>query len=117
VGRVVEVSRDASGRTVVDSPARADERKELARRAAGETLARATRRTFLESIPAQFAGRVQPGPAASPYLEVSDGRRFILIPLSPETLALSGKTVDVSRDARGRFVGLHPRDRDHDRGR
>jgi hypothetical protein len=51
------------------------------------------------------------------YLEVSDGRRFILIPSSPETLALSGKTVDVSRDAQGRFVGLHPRDRDHDRGR
>jgi hypothetical protein len=52
-----------------------------------------------------------------PYLEVSDGRRFILIPASIETVALSGKTVDVSRDAQGRFLGLHPRDRDHDRGR
>ena len=117
VGRVVEVSRDASGRAVVESPPRADERQELARRAAGETLARATGRTFLETVPAHFGGRVQPGPAAMPYLEVSDGRRFILIPASIETVALSGKTVDVSRDAQGRFLGLRPRDRDHDRGR
>jgi hypothetical protein len=117
VGRVVEVSRDASGSAVVDSPARAKEREELARRAAGEALACATGRTFLETVPVHFRGRVQPGTALMPYLEVSDGRRFILIPSSPETLALSGKTVDVSRDAQGRFVGLRPRDRDHDRGR
>jgi hypothetical protein len=102
---------------VPDSPARAAERQELARRAAGETLARETGRTFLQTVPAQFGGRVQPGPAATPYLEVSDGVRFILIPSSPEARALSGRTVDVSRDAQGRFVGLHPRDRDHDRGR
>jgi type IV secretory pathway VirD2 relaxase len=119
VGRIVDVSRDASGRVVVvpDSPARAAERQELARRAAGETLARETGRTFLQTVPAQFGGRVQPGPAATPYLEVSDGVRFILIPSSPEARALSGRTVDVSRDAQGRFVGLHPRDHDHDRGR
>jgi type IV secretory pathway VirD2 relaxase len=117
VGRVVEVSRDASGRAVVKSPARAPERQELARRAAGEALAGATGRTFLETVPANFGGRVQPGPAGMPYLEVSDGRRFLLIPASIETVALSGKTVDVSRDARGRFLGLRPRDRGHDRGR
>ncbi|MGH7437410.1 MAG: DUF3363 domain-containing protein [Polyangiaceae bacterium] len=117
VGRVVDVSRDASGRVVVDSPAQAAERQELARRAAGEALARATGRTFLETVPADFRGRVQPVAAAKPYLEVSDGRRFILIPASIETVALSGKTVDVSRDGQGRFLGLRPRDRDHDRGR
>jgi type IV secretory pathway VirD2 relaxase len=117
VGRVVEVSRDASGRAVVASPARADEPQELARRTAGETLARATGRTFLETVPAHFFGRVQPGPAATPYLEVSDGRRFILIPASIETVALSGKTVEVSRDVQGRFLGLRLRDRDPDRGR
>ena len=119
VGRVVEVSRDASGLAVVASPKRADERKEVARVAAGEALARATGRTFLETVPADFRGRVQPGTAGAGYLEVSDGRRFILVPASPEVLALSGKTVDVSRDAQGRFVGLRSRDRDrdHDRGR
>jgi len=119
VGRIVDVSRDASGRVEVvpDSPARAAERQELARRAAGETLARETRRTFLVTVPPHFRGWVQPGPAATPYLEVSDGVRFILIPSSLEARALSGRTVDVSRDAQGRFVGLHPRDRDHDLGR
>jgi type IV secretory pathway VirD2 relaxase len=118
VGRIVDVSRDAAGRVLVvpDSPARAAERQELARRAAGETLARTTGRTFLESAPANFRGWVQAGPAAMPYLEVSDGVRFILIPSSPEARALSGRTVDVSRDAQGR-VGLRPRDRDHDLGR
>ncbi len=117
VGRDVEVSRDASGRAVVHTPPPAHERQELARRAAGEVFARATGRTFLETVPVQFRGRVQQGPPGTPYLEVSDGRRFILIPASIETVALSGKTVDVSRDAQGRFVGLRPLDRDHDRGR
>jgi hypothetical protein len=60
---------------------------------------------------------VQPGTAGAGYLEVSDGRHIILVPASPEALALSGKTVDVSRDAQGRFVGLRSRDRDYDRGR
>jgi hypothetical protein len=117
LGRDVEVSRDESGRAVVHTPPRTHERQELARRAAGEALARATGRTFLETVPAHFGGRVQPGPAAMPYLEVSDGRRFILIPASIETVALSGKTVDVLRDAQGRFLGLRARDRDYDRGR
>jgi hypothetical protein len=117
VGRHVEVSRDELGRAVVRTPPRAHERQELARRAAGEALARATGRTFLETVPAHFAGHVQSGPAGMPYLEVSDGRRFILIPASVETVALSGKTVDVSRDGQGRFLGLRPRDRDHDLGR
>ncbi|MGH7434672.1 MAG: DUF3363 domain-containing protein [Polyangiaceae bacterium] len=116
-GRDVEVSRDESGRTVVRIPPRSHERQELARRAAGEALARTTRWTFLETVPAHFAGHVQPGPPGLPYLEVSDGRRFILIPASIETVALSGKTVDVSRDTQGRFLGLRPRDRDHDRER
>jgi type IV secretory pathway VirD2 relaxase len=117
VGRSVNVSRDASGRAVVDSPAREVDRQELARRAAGETVARATGRTFLETVPANFSGRVLPVPGARPYLEVSDGQRFILIPASIETVALAGKTVDVSRDAQGRFAGLHPRERDHDHDR
>jgi type IV secretory pathway VirD2 relaxase len=117
VGRDVEVSREASGRAEVRTPPSAPERQELARRAAGEALARATGRTFLETVPARFAGRVQPGPAGLPYLEVSDGRRLILIPASIQTAAHTGRTVDVSRDAQGRFLGLRPRDRDHDRER
>jgi hypothetical protein len=117
VGRDVEVARDESGRPLVRTPSPAPDRQELARRAAGEARARATGRTFLETVPAHFGGHVQPGPRGSPYLEVSDGRQFILIPASIETVALTGKAVDVSRDAQGRFLGLRPRDRDHDRGR
>jgi hypothetical protein len=117
VGRSVDVSRDASGRAVVDSPAREVDRQELARRAAGETVGRATGRTFLETVPANFSGVVLPVSGARSYLEVSDGRRFILIPASIEMVALTGKTVDVSRDAQGRFAGLHPRERDHDHDR
>jgi len=88
---------------------------ELGRRAAGETFARETRMTFLPSVPAGFAGRVQAGLAGSPYLTVSDGARFVLVPATPEALALRGQTVDVGRDAQGRFVGLHARSLDRGR--
>ncbi|MGH7440111.1 MAG: DUF3363 domain-containing protein, partial [Polyangiaceae bacterium] len=60
VGRTVGVSRDASGRAVVDSPEQEVDRQELARRAAGDTVARATGRKFLETVPANFSGHVQP---------------------------------------------------------
>jgi hypothetical protein len=90
---------------------------ELARRAAGEAFARESRMTFLASVPEGFAGRVRAGPAGSPYVAVSDGARFVLVPATPEAeaLALRGRTVDVARDAQGRFVGL--RDRSLDLGR
>jgi type IV secretory pathway VirD2 relaxase len=117
-GQPIEVGRDAGGRLLLrDDPARAAEHRERDRREAGETLARETRRTFLPTVPDRFRGLVQPGSEGSPYLAVSDGGRFVLIPATPEARALSGKTVDVSRDAHGRWVGLHRRDRDRDRGR
>jgi len=115
-GQTVEVSRDAGGRIqLAEDPARVAERQELARRGAGEKLARETRRTFLETVPSGFRGTVQPGPAGSPYLAVSDGARFVLVPATPEARALSGTTVEVSRDAQGRLLAL--RARDLDRGR
>jgi hypothetical protein len=82
---------------------------ELARRAAGEAFGRAHRMTFLEKVPERFAGRVQAGPEGSTYLAVSDGARFVLVPAAPESRALMGTTVEVARDAHGRFVGLRPR--------
>jgi type IV secretory pathway VirD2 relaxase len=117
-GQTVEVSRDATGRAVLaEDGARVAERQELARRAVGEVLARETRRTFLPTVPLGFRGRVEPGSERSPYVAVSDGLRFILIPASPDSRALAGRTVDVARDAQGRFLGVQPRDRGHDRGR
>jgi hypothetical protein len=113
IGQLVDVSRDASGR-----PCLVEERTDrmgLALRAAGEKIARQTGMTFLDAIPERFTGRVREGPAGSPYCAVSSGAHFVLVPATPEVLALRGRTVDVARDAQGHFVGLRPRD--HDLGR
>jgi type IV secretory pathway VirD2 relaxase len=113
MGQLVDVSRDASGRLrLVEEP---DNRVELALRAAGEKVARQTGMTFLEAVPERFTGRVREGPAGSAYCAVSSGTRFVLVPATPEVLALRGRTVEVARDAQGRFLGLRPRD--HDLGR
>jgi type IV secretory pathway VirD2 relaxase len=112
-GQLVEVVRDGSGRSVLAEELA--DRRELARRAAGETFARDSRLTFLTTVPEGFVGRVQAGPAGSGHLAVSDGARFVLVPATPKALALQGRTVDVARDAHGRFVGL--RARSLDRGR
>ncbi len=82
---------------------------ELTLRATGEAYGRQHRMTFLEKVPERFAGRIEVGPTGSRYLAVSDGARFVLVPASPESRALIGTTVEVTRDAHGRFVGLRPR--------
>jgi type IV secretory pathway VirD2 relaxase len=112
-GRHVEVVRDAGGGPVL-AQGRADH-GELARQAAGETFARDTRMTFLKSVPEGFVGRVRAGAAGSGHLAISDGARFVLVPATPEALALAGRTVEVARDAQGRFVGLRPRSLDRER--
>jgi hypothetical protein len=110
IGQLVDVSRDASGRPCLVEE-RAD-RAGLALRAAGEKIARETGMTFLQAIPERFTGRVREGPAGSPYCAVSSGAHFVLVPATPEVLALCGRTVDVARDAHGRFAGLRLRDQD-----
>jgi len=112
-GQLVEVVRDGSGRPVLAQELA--HRREVARRAAGETLARDTGMTFLLIVPERFVGRVQTGPAGSGHLAVSDGGRFVLVPATPEALAHAGRTVEVARDAQGRFVGLRPRTLDRER--
>jgi type IV secretory pathway VirD2 relaxase len=110
IGQLVDVSRDASGRLrLVEEQ---DNRMDLALRAAGEKIARQTGMTFLEAIPERFTGLVREGPAGSAYCAVSSGARFVLVPAAPEVLALRGQTVDVVRDARGRFAGIRARDLD-----
>jgi hypothetical protein len=113
VGELVDVSCDALGR-----PCLADEREKrvnLPLRTAGEKIARQTGMTFLEALPERFRGRVGEGPAGSAYCPVSNGAQFVLVPATPDVLALRGRTVEVARDGQGRFVSLRPRD--HDLGR
>jgi type IV secretory pathway VirD2 relaxase len=115
MGELVDVSRDASGRLRLVEER--DNRGELALRAAGEKIARQTGMTFLEAVPERFTGRVREGPEGSGYCTVSSGTFFVLVPATPAVIALCGRTVKVARDAQGRFVGLRPRERDHDLGR
>jgi hypothetical protein len=112
-GQIVDVVRDGSGRLLLAEELA--DRLDLARRAAGEKFARETRMTFLNTVPEGFRGRVEAQPRGSSYLAISDGARFVLVPATPEALALHGRTVDVVRDAHGRFVGL--RAQSLDRGR
>ena len=67
---------------------------------------------FLAKTPERFRGRLQAGPEAAPYVVVTDGSRFVLVPSSLELRALATKTIALSRDAQGRLtIGADDRDR------
>jgi hypothetical protein len=91
-----------------DDPERGAKIADLKRRTVGREIARQSGQQFLESAPPGFRGRVQRGPEGSPYLAVSDGVRFVLLPATRESLALAGKAVELALDGRGRIVGLRP---------
>jgi type IV secretory pathway VirD2 relaxase len=80
--------------------------RDLERRTVGREMARQSGQEFLESTPTRFRGRLQQGPKGSPYLAVSDGVRFVLVPDAPEARSRTGQLVEVVRDAQGRFVAL-----------
>jgi hypothetical protein len=88
--------------------------QEMERSAVGEQMAARTRQQFLDKTPDRFQGRLQAGPEGVPYVAVSDGARFVIVPASRELRELGGKTVVVSRDAHGRLKVQAP---DRDRGR
>ncbi len=67
-------------------------------------MARQSGQEFLESVPTRFRGRLQRGPDGCPYLAVTDGARFVLVPDAPEARSRTGQIVEVVRDAQGRFV-------------
>jgi hypothetical protein len=91
-----------------DDPERSAKIADLKRVAVGREIARQSDQQFLESAPPGFRGRVQSGPEGSPYLAVTDGVRFVVLPATRESLALVGKTVELALDAHGRIVGLGP---------
>ncbi len=89
-----------------DDPQRDAKIRDLECRAVGREMARQSGQEFLESTPTRFRGRLQRGPEGSPYLAVSDGARFVLVPDAPEARSRIGQLVEVVRDAQGRFVAL-----------
>jgi type IV secretory pathway VirD2 relaxase len=89
-----------------DDPQREAKIRDLKRRTVGTEMARQSGQEFLESTPTRFRGRLQRGPEGSPYLAVSDGVRFVLVPDAPEARSRTGQLVEVVRDAQGRFVTL-----------
>ncbi|HXX70092.1 MAG TPA: DUF3363 domain-containing protein [Polyangiaceae bacterium] len=95
-GQIVEVTRDGSGQCVL-----ADElgdHRDDAGRAAGEAFAREHRMTLLTTIPSGFIGRVQAGPGSG-HLAVSDGARFVVVPLRPK--------LSLSRAGPSRWRAMH----------
>jgi hypothetical protein len=85
-----------------DDPQRLAKLSALEVRAVGREMAGRMGETFLDRLPDRFRGRVQVAPEGAPYVAVSDGTRFVLVPASRELGALVGKQVLVALDARGR---------------
>jgi len=88
-------------------PTRLRKLRELERRSVGEAVARQSGEQFLGKAPDGFRGQLriaerQRGGGA--YAVVSDGRRFVVMPLTHDAKAKGGKTVTLSRDSHGRLA-------------
>ncbi len=117
VRRAVEQRREVLRRLGVqpDDPNRAAKLREFEIRAVGSEMAARTRQAFVPSAPDVFRGRVQLGAPGSPgasYAIVSDGRRFIVLRDTPALQAARGKTVTITRNAKGRFIVRSDPDQD-----
>jgi type IV secretory pathway VirD2 relaxase len=94
-------------------PDRVTQLRDLQRRAVGEEVAARSGQTFLAQAPSTFRGRLRSWQDHDAYAVVNDGARFVLVPASPDLRVHVGKTVVVSRDAKGRVLVRSP---DRDRG-
>jgi type IV secretory pathway VirD2 relaxase len=114
VARALEQRREALREVGIEpnDSRRSSKLRDLEQRAVGERMAARTAQKFLAEAPDVFRGRLQQGLEGSPYLVVTDGTRFVLLPDSREARALVGKAIVVSKDARGQM-----RLRTADRGR
>jgi hypothetical protein len=117
VRRAVEQRREALRRLGVepDDANRPAKLREIERRALGGEIAARSRQTFLPTAPDAFRGCVQPGDAGSAggsYAVVSDGQRFVVLRAPPALPAAHGKTVTVTRDAKGRLLVRPDPDKD-----
>ncbi len=85
--------------------------QELGRRAVGERIAARTGQRFLAETPDRFRGRLQVGLEGVPYVVVTDGASFVVVPRSHDDARFANKTVVVGRDAQGRLT-IWPMDRE-----
>ena len=89
---------------VADEPRDGLGRQEMERRAVGEQMAARTGQRFLVETPDRFRGRLQVGPAREPYMVVTDGAGFVVVPTSHDAGRFANKPVVVGRDAQGRLT-------------
>ena len=89
-----------------DAPNRLVALREIERRAVGEQMAASLGQTFVGRMAERFRGRVEmrAAPGGSSYAIVSDGSRFAVIESTATLRAMQGKSVVVSRHAKGRLV-------------
>ena len=78
--------------------------QEMERRAMGERMAARTGQQFLAETPDRFRGRLQVGPESRPYVVVTDGARFVVVPTSHDAGCFANKSVVVGRDPQGRLT-------------
>jgi len=88
-------------------PGRARKLREVERRRVGDAMARQLGEQFLSKAPRAFRGRlqlVQRKAGYGAYAIVTDGKRFVVIPVTHDAKARDGKTVSVSRNPQGRVA-------------
>jgi hypothetical protein len=117
VRRALERRRDALRRLGVqpDDPQRLAKLRELQTREVGGEIAARSGQTFLPSPPDGFRGRVQlrdVEPSGGSYAVISDGQRFIVLRATAGLRGAEGKSVTVTRNARGRLVVRGARSQD-----
>ena len=115
--RAVEQRREALRRLGVqpDDPNRMAKLRELERRGVGGQIAARSGQAFLPNAPNTFRGRVQladAGPSGAAYVVVSDGQRFVLLRATAGLRPSHGKSVIVTRDAKGRLLVRPAPDKD-----
>jgi type IV secretory pathway VirD2 relaxase len=89
-----------------DAPNRLVTLREIERKAVGKQVAASLGQTFVGRMPERFRGLIEmrAAPGGSSYAVVSDGSRFGVFAPTATLRAMQGKSVVVSRDAKGRLV-------------
>jgi hypothetical protein len=119
VGQALEQRRETLRELGVapDDPRRTAKLRDVQQQALGQWFAAQSGQKFLDKGPDSFRGRIRPLGEHAPYVVVSDGVRFVLVPTHGRDLRpLASNAVVVERNGRGRLV-VRTEERDRGRGR